>query len=499
MPPTHPLLFEANARQWTAALSESRQRDIDLYGVPDDVLDELSALGVTHLWLMGVWPTGPRARQQAMHIASLREAYATALPDWSDEDVVGSPFAIGALHVSPLLGGDGGLAALRARLAERDIAVVLDFVPNHLGLDHPWVAARPELFVQQRARFDGGFVQRDMSGERYIAHGKDPYFPGWTDTAQLDYRRRDTRVAMREQLLSLVDRCDGVRCDMAMLLLNDVFERTWASVPVAADTVRAQGDFWSDAIAAVRARAPTFMFLAEAYWDTERQLCEAGFDFAYDKTLYDLLAHQRGSDVQAHLMALREQNTRRAHFVENHDEPRIASLLSPEAYKAARLLTLGLPGMRFVHDGELEGRHTFARVQLGRRAQEPHVLDHAAWVKIVARTGVGRFAPEILQPRAAWHDNDTSRLFTIVQWTDPDDPWRFDLVVVNMGAHRAQCFAPVLLPERGAASEARLVLTDKLGNERYVRSAGELRREGLFLDVAGHAAQLFSFEREAAG
>ncbi|HEY4222225.1 MAG TPA: alpha-amylase family glycosyl hydrolase, partial [Myxococcota bacterium] len=321
----HPLLYEVNARQWLADLAHKHGRDIDLYAVPEGELDQLERRGFTHLWLMGVWPTGPRSREQAVTHPDLRKSYDDALPGWSDEDVLGSPYAVGALHVSPLLGGDAGLSALRERLAERDIKLILDFVPNHLGLDHAWVLSRPELFVGLPHQFPDSFPLKLPSGTRYVAHGKDPFFPGWTDTVQLDYRRPETRQAMRDLLRSVSDRCDGVRCDMAMLVLADVFQNTWRHVPV--DVDHAAGEFWHDAIGNIKKEREDFLFLAEAYWDLEGRLCDLGFDYAYDKKLYDLLVHDHAWDVQPHLLGLAQQNARRAHFLENHDEPRVAGLV----------------------------------------------------------------------------------------------------------------------------------------------------------------------------
>jgi hypothetical protein len=165
--------------------------------VGDEV--ELAALaekGFTHLWLMGVWPTGPKSRAQALEHADLRREYGNALPGWTEADVLGSPYAVAALEVSPLLGGDAALVRLRKRLAAFGIRLVLDFVPNHLGLDHAWVRTHPEYFVGQTHPFPDSFPVETAAGRRFLAHGKDPYFPGWTDTVQLDYRRPETREAM---------------------------------------------------------------------------------------------------------------------------------------------------------------------------------------------------------------------------------------------------------------------------------------------------------------
>ena len=62
---------------------------------------------------------------------------------------------------------------------------------------------------------------------RFIACGRDPFFPPWRDVAQLNYFNPATREAMIGVLTTIAQHCDGVRCDMAMLVLNDVFAQTW--------------------------------------------------------------------------------------------------------------------------------------------------------------------------------------------------------------------------------------------------------------------------------
>lgn len=490
----HPLLFEVNTRQWLAELSRKHGRDIDLFGVPEEELDFFEERGFTHLWLMGVWPTGPRSRGEAIKLADLRAAYDLALPGWTDEDVLGSPYAVGALHVSPLLGGDAGLAQLRERLAERDIKLILDFVPNHLGLDHAWLLSRPNLFVSNAVQIPDAFASRTTTGTRWIAHGKDPYFPGWTDTAQLDYRKKETRDAITELIQSVAEKCDGVRCDMAMLMLNEVFHRTWSHVPL--DVATASGEFWHAAIARTKAAHPDFTFLAEAYWDLEGRLCELGFDYAYDKKLYDLVVHDHAWQVQPHLLGLADGNARRAHFLENHDEPRVQPLLDLARHRAAALLVLGLPGMRFLHEGQLEGLTRFARVQLARRHVEP-VNDEVRGLydRLLAAlqgTAVGNGSGRVLAARRAWEENPSSQVISLVQWQRDERDDQFELVVVNNSGDRAQCRAP--LDARGLAAGA-WQLTDRLGDERWLRDGGEMARDGLWLDIGPRAAQLFTFTR----
>src|SRR5436190_9101211 len=363
----HPLLYEINTRCWLRELSQKSDKAIDLGNVPETEFGSWVKAGFTHIWLMGVWTTGQRSREQALRAVSLREAYGQLLPDWTEADVPGSPYAIAEYRVPAALGGDSGLETFRAKLNKHGLKLILDFVPNHLGLDHACVQDRPELFVQSATPTPDTFVQKTAQGMRSLAYGKDPYFPGWTDTVQLDYRRADTREAMIALLEWVAGKCDGVRCDMAMLLLNEVFARTWERYPslklqassfseatekkigasskldspkqpsssqattvLKGEALAVPDEFWKVAISRVRAVRPDFLFLSEVYWGLESRLQELGFDYTYDKELYDKLVGRDSAGVQRHLLgAPGAYVAASAHFLENHDEPRVASFLSP--------------------------------------------------------------------------------------------------------------------------------------------------------------------------
>jgi glycosidase len=489
----HPLLYEVNTRCWLRALSADCGTAITLANVPDSVLGGWAKLGFTHIWLMGVWTTGPRARAEALKYADLRKAYDQVLPGWQETDVGGSPYAIGDYEVPPALGGGPGLGAFRQRLHEHGLKLVLDFVPNHVGLDHPWLVERPELFVQSPVQVPGTFAQQTSAGVRFLAYGRDPYFAPWTDTVQVDYRRIAARSAMTQLLQSIAGQCDGVRCDMAMLMLGDVFAKTWKSFPIANNRPPVT-EFWASAIPLVKETHPGFLFLAEGYWGLEARLQALGFDYTYDKTLYDGLVYHDAVGVQRHLLGMpRSMIPASAHFLENHDEPRIASILSPPEHRAAALLILGLPGMRFLHDGQLAGARRKVPVQLARCAREPVQADiqslYQQLLETLPATAVGQGSGELIESRAAWPDNPTSCNFVVVQWQK--SALEFDLVVVNLAPHRGQCYARLSIQDLSAHNWA---MKDLLGQESYERSGDDLQNQGLYLDLPAHGAQLFHFE-----
>ena len=486
---THPILYEINTRPWLRDLSDRAGSPIDLAAVPAAEFDRWEELGFTHIWLMGVWRTGPLSRAQAMDHPDLVRHYKEVLPDWTERDILGSPYAIGGYEVSETIGGEQALAAFRVKLRERGLKLILDFVPNHVGLDHPWIADDPDLFVRSSQPGPDLFSRKIGTKRHWFAHGKDPYFPGWTDTVQLDYRQPETRKRMIEALQSIAGRCDGVRCDMAMLVLNDVFAKTWAHLPAAVEPIAAE--FWTEGIGAVRKTSPEFLFLAEVYWGLESRLQALGFDYTYDKILYDRLVHRDYPGVQRHLLeATPAFIAASAHFLENHDEPRIATRLSLTEHTAAALLILSLPGMRFLYEGKLEGSLIFTKVQLGRRPREvaqPEIVAlYENLLLVLRRTAVGVGTFQLITPRSAWFGNATHQNFVMVQWQK--EPHEFDLAVINLADHRGQCYAPLTMAGLG---QHHWEMRDLLGPERHVRRGDDLEQQGLYLDLPAHGAQLF--------
>jgi hypothetical protein len=279
---------------------------------------------------------------------------------------------------------------------------------------------------------------------------------------------------------------------MAMLVLNDVFAKTWQSFP-AIEPPPAE-EFWETTIAATRRAHPDFIFLAEAYWGLERRLFDLGFNYAYDKVLYDRLLLREPAAVQQHILDSSSGGLAAgAHFLENHDEPRIAGLMSGAEYRSAALLILGLPGMRFLHEGQLSGARVKTPVQLTRRPAEPVDADiqrlYEQLLSAVAGSSVGQGSCELLRPRVAWQGNPTAENFVLAQWQSSGAA--FELLVVNLAAHRSQCYAPLRIPDSRADNWH---MKDLVGSEKYVRFRGDLEAHGLYLDLAGYGAQLFRFE-----
>ena len=487
--PRHPTVYEINAWVWLNELGRAHERRVTLGDVPRAELERLAAQGFNAVWLMGVWERSPGARAGARTDPSLRAEYARTLPDFTDEDIVGSPYAIKAYRVDPALGGDEGLANFRARLSVLGLRLILDFVPNHMAIDHPWLTEHTERLVrgdeESLAREPRNYFRAGEGGRAGVfAHGRDPYFPGWIDTVQLDYRRAETRGAMTTELLSVAARCDGVRCDMAMLVTREVFERTWGG-----EFDPSGAEFWPEAIKRVRAEHPGFLFMAEVYWDMEYRLQRQGFDFAYDKRLYDRLLRDDGPSVRAHLRADLSYQNRLARFVENHDEPRAIVAFGPERGRAASVLALTLTGLRLLHEGQLEGRRTKLSVHLGRRPPEPADVEteehYRRLLAALAHTVFHEGGWRLVEPRGAWAGNPSHENFVAGLWTSGED---LRLVAVNLSNGRAQCYLPLDLP---ALAGRAWLLSDALSDAQYLRDGDGLLSPGLYLDVPAYGRHLF--------
>ncbi|HXG10075.1 MAG TPA: alpha-amylase family glycosyl hydrolase [Gemmataceae bacterium] len=486
--PRYPSLYQINTRIWLGEISGQPARPATFDQVSDDCLDRLAALGFDWVWLLGVWQTGPAGRAVSRSRPDWRGEFEALLPDLTEDDITGSPFAIQSYTVHADYGGNEALARLRQRLRERGLRLLLDFVPNHTALDHPWVWQHPEYYIAgseaDLAREPHNYCRVETrQGPRVLAHGRDPYFPGWPDTLQLNYRSAALRQAMAAELLKVAGLCDGVRCDMAMLLLPDVIRRTWGDRSLPCDgTPPVDVPFWPEAVARVREKYPDFLFMAEVYWDLEWTLQQQGFDYTYDKRLYDRLHARDAEAVRAHLGADLEFQRKLVRFLENHDEPRAAGAFPPNVHRAAAVIAYLVPGMRFFHEGQLEGRRKRVSVHLGRRPAEP--VDAALrefyqrlleTLKLPAvRDGIW----QLLECQTAWEGNPTWKRFLAFAWEGPEQERL--LVAVNYGHTQGQCY--VRLPWADLRGRP-FLLRDRMGPARYERDGTELATRGLYLDV----------------
>jgi len=491
-----PSLYQINTRILLAELSGELERPATLDDVGDDLLDGFVVSGFDCLWLMGVWQTGEAGRNVSRTNADWRAGYREDLPDFQERDVVGSPFAIKAYSVHTDFGGIEALARLRERMTQRGLQLILDYVPNHTALDHAWVNEHPEYYIEGTEadlKREPQNYQRvaGKGGMRIVAYGRDPYFSGWTDTFQLNFRHAGLRAAMVGELLKIAEMCDGVRCDMAMLVLSNVFVRTWGDRSLPRDgSTPADAPFWPDAIGKVRAKSPAFVFLSEVYWGLEAALQAQGFDYTYDKSYYDRLRGGDAAHVREHLLADPEFQKRSARFLENHDEVRAAVAFPPEPYQAAAVLTYTVPGMRFFHEGQFEGLRKHANIHLGRRAGEspdPLMRDfYSRLLPVLRKSEIHEGKWRLLEQTPAWAENGTWQNFIAYEWrgTERQRTW----VVVNYGATAGQCY--VRIADDSLRGNPYL-LRDQMSRAWYQRDGNELAEKGLYVDLPAWGYYVF--------
>ena len=477
--PGNPVIYEINTAIWLGDLSRAAGRRMTLADVPDSVWDDVTPAGVDAVWLMGVWERSPAGLALANANPSLQASFRDTLPDLRPGDVIGSPYCVRRYVADAMFGGTEALAVARAALASRGVRLVLDYVPNHVAPDHPCVRSHPELFVNGteadiHAEPDGWM----RSGRHILARGRDPYFPAWPDVVQLDAFSPALRAATVRTLADIAKQCDGIRCDMAMLLTNQVFAKTWAG-HVGSEPGQ---DFWPAVIAGLRARGQQAVLIAEAYWDMEWTLQQQGFGFCYDKRLYDRITSGDVTGVRDHLRAGLGYQSRLIRFLENHDEPRIAGLLSADAERAAAVTVATLPGATLWHEGQFEGRRVHPPVFLSRRPAEPLDPRLAGWYRRLLDVVAGHRVREgswRLLDAAGWPDNGSCRNLLAWSWTGDDGDGRH-VVVVNLSRQPSQGRIPLGWPDlRGRGWR----LADLTGDREFDRDGDELAGPGLFVDL----------------
>ncbi|MGZ4202934.1 MAG: alpha-amylase family glycosyl hydrolase [Thermoleophilaceae bacterium] len=479
--PARPTVYEINTAVWLGRLG------CRLGDVPGAAWDAIAALPVDAVWLMGVWERSPAGLAIALTDPGLEAGNRTALPDLRPEDVIGSPYCVRDYVVDQRFGGPEGLAEARAALAQRGLGLILDYVPNHVAPDHPWTESRKDCLLP------GSDEELEQHPEAFLrtaggvfAKGRDPYFPAWPDVVQLNAFAPDLRDAVVETLVDIAGQCDGMRCDMAMLMTNEVFTRTWGDRAGAAP----EDDYWPTVIGRTRAAYADVLFLAEAYWDMEYALQQQGFDLCYDKRLYDRLVHENADSVRGHLQADAAYQEKLLRFIENHDEPRAATTFQPGQARAAAVVMSTLQGARLYHDGQLDGHRVHIPVFLARGPDEPPDEDLLAFygrlLRAVADSGL-RQGEWRLCDLEGWPDNDSFHELVAWCWSTAEAR---HLVVVNLSGRMAEGHVRRPWQDLGGRDWE---LNDRLSGQSFPRAGDDMAANGLYVGLDGWGSHFLAF------
>jgi glycosidase len=511
-------LYEINTRTWKSVRDADgvhRLGGFNSLSVGD--LKSIKASGFNSIWLMGIWDIGGKVR-------SISKRYGP--------DFMGSPFAISDYRVSEELGTDKDFDALLERARLVGLKVIVDFVPNHMGLDSDWLNSHPEFFIHRlptpsemgltdaelEKRNPGFFVHRTPSypeGRRrvprtiLVAYGKDPYFYPWIDTAQLDYAEPALRRKMTEVLCDLARKVDGVRCDMAMLVLREQVkihrhpDMSWENF-----NRLMPEEFWPEAIHAAKRVKPTFTFMAETYWSMEGYLQQLGFDYTYNKPLYEALCSSfQNGHAEGLLNFIRmlgnEFLNRGVHFIENHDEERAMNALGEERQRAAAAVITTLPGVALIHQGQMEGKRERLPVQrVVPVHQEPMNNSLRSFYEGLLKKTTGRLFRE--GRLNVLYSNNPSFITYSRIWDSQKA-----LIIVNTSGHFQKgsvTLMPGLHLKTDASYELRDIYYDLKPAETkqkstvmptYHYTASHLINQGLYVELGPYDAHIFLIESQS--
>jgi len=364
-------------------------------------------------------------------------------------------------------------------------------VPNHSAVDCVYTSTNPNYYIRAPKN-----VKPPYDPNHYlpngIAYGSACGGCGsWPDTAQFNYWDKGTRQIRLTELITVASMADAIRCDMAYLLLNDMFQQTWSAELSSWGYSRPATEWWADSIKALKQKYPNVILLGEVYSPWPAALQSVGFDYTYDKTLYDKLGAGNLDDIRNWLTSNSVSfTTHSAHFVANHDELRAADYFgSWWRADAAAMIMYTLPGLRFYWMWDMNGYKNKLDVHLRRELSEPSIGDvqnfYSRILKIT-NNDVFNYGDWVYLPVTGTNDNwrliayrwqykDQKRL-CVINYSDTDGSGYIQLT--NADARNGNDTIPV---------------TDLLSNQTYYRSARTMRTQGLFVVVNSWYAQIFQY------
>jgi glycosidase len=381
---------------WLDQLSRRYGRPIrTLDQIPDEELDTLARWGFTGLWLIGIWERSPASRKIKRFCGN--------------PEAESSAYSLSRYAVAGSLGGEPALAALKERCLKRGIRLASDMVPNHTGLDAPWVREHPDWYIQVPSppfpsysfngtnlseepglgiyledhyynRTDAAVVFKRVdfgSGDtRYIYHGNDGTHMPWNDTAQLDYLKAEVREAVLGTILDVARRFPIVRFDAAMTLTRRHYQRLWFPEPGSGGDIpsrtehglsrarfqrRMPREFWREVVDRVAQEAPDTLLLAEAFWLMEGYFVRTlGMHRVYNSAFMNMLKMEDNQNFRSLIKNTLEFDPqilkRYVNFLNNPDEETaIAQFGTGDKYFGVCLLMATLPGLPMFGHGQVEG------------------------------------------------------------------------------------------------------------------------------------------------
>jgi glycosidase len=483
-------IYQINTRVWVKRFGTNCK----ITNVPVSYFKELAEEGINAVWLMGIWKTSAKVITECCLTPDLISTYHKALPNWTKADVIGSPFSIDDYIPDETLGSWDDFMKLKSNLNEIGLKLFLDFVPNHFSCESIHLKDNPGVFLKAdediMSRDSYTFFKRESDNQIY-AHGRDPLFPAWQDTVQVNFFNQTAREFQVKNLLKIARICDGVRCDMAMLVLNNVFNNTWSGVLSKFDYTKPKDEFWMVAVQKVKSNFPDFIFIAEVYWNLEWQLQQLGFDCTYDKVFTDRLLDGDVTSIKAHLSAERDYQMKSVRFIENHDEARAVTSFGKEKSLAAAVIMSTVQGAKLYFDGQFEGKKIKLPIQLGREpAEKVSVRVQNFYNKLLEIIKSPIFCEgkwESLELNSAGGGNISYNNMLAWQWKLNE---KIIIIIVNYSDSTSQCRLKFTVD----ITTDNAVLIDLLNDQKYNRKVKEILNHGLFVELKAYNSHIFTLE-----
>eukprot|EP01129_Flabellula_baltica_P006511 TRINITY_DN2445_c0_g1_i1.p1 TRINITY_DN2445_c0_g1~~TRINITY_DN2445_c0_g1_i1.p1 ORF type:complete len:519 (-),score=99.77 TRINITY_DN2445_c0_g1_i1:18-1553(-) len=484
----YPIVYEISTRPWLYELSVKYGTQVKLVDVPVQEFLEIQAAGYNTVWLMGMWHLGEAGLHFDRTNPDLLASYAKVLPGYTMDDIIGSPYAVTQYVVNPEIGTFEDLAGVRKILNSLGMKLMLDFVPNHSATDASWVTTNMDYYVRAPKGMQPPFPSDEYTPAG-IHYGSSGYGDFWKDTCQFNYWNMDLKAAQIENIKTVASFADYIRCDMAHLLLNDIIQRNWEPIISTWGYQRPATEFWADAISEVKSKFSNVTFLAEVYYPNQQALQNNGFDYTYDKQLYDRLVDGNLDNIRGYISGMPASfHQKSCHFVENHDEPRAAAEFgSNMRADGAAMVSLMLPGMRLVNQGQEYGLYNRLDIHLRRSAPEGAHPGVRTFYQIFIRDILDR---EVFHT-GSWEYlkvSGTNDCWRLMSWKF-ETPQERALVVINYSDQQGT--GNIVL--RDAPGNGDISMVELFSNQTYVRSASTLRTEGLFTIIQPWSSQVFLY------
>jgi glycosidase len=390
------VMMAKSALVWLWQLSRSYGRDIrTLDAIPDEELDALASRGFNALWLIGLWERSPASAEIKRRCGN--------------PEAAASAYSLFDYEISGELGGWPALERLRERCSWRGLRLAADMVPNHTGIDSTWVRERPELFIQApECPFPSySFNGQDLSGDArvgiwledhyydrtdaavvfkrldrssgavsYLYHGNDGTGLPWSDTAQIDFLRKEAREAVKERILHVARNFPIIRFDAAMIMAKKHFRRLWYPEPGSGGDISSRGEramdgasfdaampeeFWREVVDLCAAEAPGTLLLAEAFWMMEGYFVRTlGMHRVYNSAFMNMIKKEENAKYRETIRNTQEFDKdilkRFVNFMNNPDEETaVAQFGKGDKYFGACTLMATMPGLPMFGHGQLEG------------------------------------------------------------------------------------------------------------------------------------------------